>query len=118
MSKTAAELATTAAGLIEQLHAQLQFVAAVDHDVELVLRDADQWLSDYEAAAQGGKVPTRINGKCVWCGEAMPVPTRAQGGGRTKRFCSPAHRIAHHRWKTDPYAPGPPSGSNLPARSR
>jgi hypothetical protein len=123
-AKTPTELATTAAGVIEQLVAQLQFVAAVDQDVELILRDADRWLDDYHRASEIGpesnqygdeapKVATRINGRCVWCGEPMEVPQREQGGGRTKRFCSPAHRIAHHRWKTDPYAPEPPIGSTL-----
>lgn len=41
---------------------------------------------------------------CRWCGEAMTVPARPQGGGRTKRFCSPACRAAAHRanrWPAD-----------------
>lgn len=40
---------------------------------------------------------SRVNGKCSWCGEPMPVPERPQGGGRTKLYCSPAHKQAAHR---------------------
>jgi hypothetical protein len=39
----------------------------------------------------------RVNGKCSWCGDPMPVPERPQGGGRTKLYCSPAHKQAAHR---------------------
>jgi hypothetical protein len=34
---------------------------------------------------------------CEQCGADMPVPERAQGGGRTKRFCSGRCRTAAHR---------------------
>jgi hypothetical protein len=39
----------------------------------------------------------RIDGKCAWCLEPMPVPVRPQGGGRTKKFCSDTCRQAEHR---------------------
>ena len=40
---------------------------------------------------------SRVNGHCSWCGDPMPVPERPQGGGRTKLYCSPAHKQAAHR---------------------
>lgn len=39
----------------------------------------------------------RLNGRCSWCGGPMPVPERPQGGGRTKLYCSDAHKQAAHR---------------------
>jgi hypothetical protein len=55
-----------------------------------------------ELATPAAAVPERVNGKCAWCRDSMPVPSRGQGGGRTKRFCSPACKQAHHRWSKDP----------------
>lgn len=34
---------------------------------------------------------------CDRCGTHMDVPDREQGGGRTKRYCSTACRVAAHR---------------------
>jgi hypothetical protein len=42
---------------------------------------------------------------CEWCGHAMPVPAREQGGGRTKRYCSGRCRTAAHRSRPAPWAP-------------
>lgn len=43
--------------------------------------------------------PPQLNGQCSWCGQQMPIPDRAQGGGRNKRFCSAACKQGHHRWQ-------------------
>lgn len=44
----------------------------------------------------------RIDGRCSWCRDLMPVPIRPQKGGRTKKFCSAACRQAEYRWRNDP----------------
>lgn len=66
------------------------------------------WSEDHTRARKAAPaevmpaVPARLNGKCAWCTDPMPVPARQQGGGRTKRFCSAACKQAHHRWTQDP----------------
>lgn len=62
-----------------------------------VQRTLDDLRAFYPQATEGLDTPRRINGKCSWCGEPMEVPDRPQGGGRTKRFCSEAHKQAAHR---------------------
>lgn len=49
---------------------------------------------DAVATERGGR---RVDGRCSWCGDPMPVPERPQGGGRTKLYCSDAHKQAAHR---------------------
>lgn len=71
------------------------------------LQDYDRWSEEYTktltaAEAKAPAVPERVNGQCAWCADPMPVPSREQGGGRTKRFCSPACKQAHHRWSRNP----------------
>lgn len=44
----------------------------------------------------------RVDGRCSWCRDLMPVPMRPQKGGRTKKFCSAACRQAEYRWRHDP----------------
>lgn len=44
----------------------------------------------------------RVDGRCSWCRDPMPVPDRPQAGGRTKLFCSPACKQAEYRHRTDP----------------
>lgn len=41
---------------------------------------------------------------CIRCGEAMPVPEREQGGGRTKLYCSTRCRVAAHRARPAPWS--------------
>jgi hypothetical protein len=61
------------------------------------------WSEQYTVTGQvAPAVPQRIDGVCVWCRDPMPVPARPQGGGRTKRFCSEACKVASHRWTHDP----------------
>lgn len=50
----------------------------------------------------------RLDGRCSWCGLAMPVPERPQGGGRSRRFCSPGCKQAHWRWVRKPETATPP----------
>jgi hypothetical protein len=44
----------------------------------------------------------RIDGRCAWCLDWMPVPDREQGGGRSKKFCSPACKQAEYRHRKQP----------------
>jgi len=44
----------------------------------------------------------RVDGRCSWCRDLMPVPMRPQRGGKTKKFCSSACRQAEYRWRHDP----------------
>lgn len=41
---------------------------------------------------------------CEQCGSAMSTPAREQGGGRTKRYCSGACRVAAHRQRRPTWA--------------
>lgn len=44
----------------------------------------------------------RVDGRCAWCRDPMPVPARPQGGGKTKLYCSDRCRIAAYWWRKDP----------------
>lgn len=76
-----------------------------DHDpIQAAIAAVTTALADDLQARDDARarVAARIDGRCSWCRDPMPVPERQQGGGRTKRFCSAQCRLAANRWQNDP----------------
>jgi hypothetical protein len=73
-------------GLVKMLH------GATEYTWTACAKHADRALDMVRLAQSNSLAPV-----CLHCGDRMPVPARPQGGGKTKRYCSPRCRTAAHR---------------------